>query len=135
MEAGLGRPEWDAERIGRFRQRQLEVETKHDDGALLRVKPLERAIEEIAIGDERGRIGDGRVIERCQLHLDDPPAPMPRGIDTGVHGEPVEPGIEPLRVAQPGQVSPGPHQRLLDRVSRELRVPKDESGGRVQSRE
>ena len=135
MEAGLGRPERDAERVGCFGQRQLEVETKDDDGALLRVKPLERAIEEITIGDERGRVGDRRVIERCQLHLDDPLAPMPRGIDTSVHGEPVEPGIEPLRVAQPGQVSPGPHQRLLDRVSRELRVPKDESGGRVQSRE
>ena len=135
MKAGLGRPEWDSERIGRFRQCQLEVETKDDDGALLRVKPLERAIEKVAIGDEGGGVGDGRVIERCQLHLDDPSAPMPRRIDAGMHGEPVEPGIEPLRVAQPGQISPGPHQRLLDRVSREFRVPEDESGGCVQSRE
>ena len=50
-------------------------------------------------------------------------------------GQSVEPGIEPVRVAQPGKVPPGEHHRLLDRVSRELRVPEDESGGRVQSRE
>ena len=52
-----------------------------------------------------------------------------------MNGQTVEPGIEPVRVAQPGQVPPGAHHRLLDRVARELRVPEDESGGRVQPRE
>ena len=52
-----------------------------------------------------------------------------------LHGESMEPGVEPVGVAQPRQVPPGPHQRLLDRVARELRVPEDESGGRVQPRD
>ena len=47
----------------------------------------------------------------------------------------MEPGIEPLRFAQPGQVAPGSHHGLLDSVARELPVPEDESGGRVQPRE
>jgi hypothetical protein len=32
--------------------------------------------------------------------------------------EPVEPGIEPIRVAQPGKALPGPNETLLDRVAR-----------------
>ena len=50
-------------------------------------------------------------------------------------GEPMQPGVEPVRVAKPGQVPPSLDQRLLDRVARELRVPEDESGRRVQPRE
>jgi len=36
--------------------------------------------------------------------------------------------------ARPGP-TPSPKRRLLDRVARELRVPEDQAGGRVQSRE
>ena len=35
----------------------------------------------------------------------------------------------------PSQVLPGPEHPLLDRVARELGVPEDEAGGRVQARE
>ena len=47
----------------------------------------------------------------------------------------MEPGVEPIRVAEARQVAPGPDQSLLDRVARELRVPKDEASCRVQPRE
>ena len=47
----------------------------------------------------------------------------------------MEPGFEPDRVAQPAQVPPCPEHRLLDRVARELRVPEDEPGSQVQTRE
>jgi uncharacterized protein len=47
----------------------------------------------------------------------------------------MEPGIEPVRIAETGQVAPGADQRFLDRVARELRVPEDEAGRRVQPRE
>ena len=53
----------------------------------------------------------------------DPAAPAPGEVDAGMHGEAVEPGVEPVRVAQPGQVPPGSDQRLLDGVARELRGP------------
>ena len=43
----------------------------------------------------------------------------------------MEPGVEPVGLAKPGQVTPRPHQRVLDRVARELRVPKDEARGRI----
>ena len=44
----------------------------------------------------------------------------------------MEPGIEPRRVAQTGQVAPGSDIRLLDGVSRELRVAEDEAGDSLQ---
>ena len=47
----------------------------------------------------------------------------------------MEPGVEPVRVAQARKVAPGSDERLLDRIARELRVPEDESGGRVQPRD
>ena len=44
----------------------------------------------------------------------------------------MEPGIEPVRITKSGQVPPGSHEGVLDRVARELRVPQDEARGRVQ---
>ena len=61
--------------------------------------------------------------------------PAARDVEAGVDGQAMEPGIEPVGVAQARQVSPCPEERLLDRVARELRVPEDEPGRRVQPRE
>ena len=44
-------------------------------------------------------------------------------------------GVEPLGIAKSGQVSPGVQQCVLDRVSRELAVPEDQSGRSVQPRD
>ena len=44
----------------------------------------------------------------------------------------MEPGVEPFRVAKPGEVLPGSDVSLLDRVTCELRVPEDQPGCRVQ---
>src|SRR5690242_12026606 len=47
----------------------------------------------------------------------------------------MQPGVEPLRVAETGHITPGPDGGLLDRVARELRVAEDQPGSRVQPRE
>ena len=61
------------------------------------------------------------------------PPPAPAGlVEAGVHEEAVEPGVEPVRVTKPGQVTPGSHQGVLDRIARELAVPQDEARGRVE---
>ena len=46
----------------------------------------------------------------------------------------MEPAVESARVAQCGQVAPAPHERVLDRVPREVVVPDDQAGRRVQPR-
>src|SRR5438093_12536346 len=50
-------------------------------------------------------------------------------------GQAVEPGVESVRVAQPGQIPPCSNEGILDRISRELAVPEDQSSGCVQPRE
>ena len=66
------------------------------------------------------------------LDLDRPPASPAGLVEAGVDEQAVEPGIEPVRITKPGQVTPGAHQGVLDRVARELGVPEDEARGRVQ---
>ena len=135
MEAGLDRPDGDAERCCRLRQRKCEEEAKDDHSTLLGLELRERMIEKVAIRDHRRGVGDGRMVEGCELHLDDAAASPSGLVEAGIHGESVEPGPEPVRVAQPGQVPPGSDHRILDGVARELRVPEDEPGSRIQARE
>ena len=61
--------------------------------------------------------------------------PAARDVEAGVDGQTVEPGIEPVGVAQDPEVPPGPEESILDRVSREFRVPEDQPGCRVQPRD
>ena len=47
----------------------------------------------------------------------------------------MEPGIEPSWIAQARKIAPGPDERFLDRVARELRGPENESSRGVQPRD
>ena len=60
---------------------------------------------------------------------------MAQEIETGIDGQAMQPGIEPVRVTQPGQVPPGSDERVLDRIARQFAVPLDQPGGRVQARD
>ena len=106
-----------------------------DDGAPLGIEPLQRTVELVAVGDRQRDVADERSVDRVELDLDDAPPPVTEEIKAGMHEEPVEPGVEPVRVAQPGKALPRPDKTLLDRVARELRVPKDQPGRRVQPRD
>ena len=75
------------------------------------------------------------AVDGVELDLDHPPASTTREIETGVDGQAVEPGIEPVGVTQPRQVAPGSDEGLLDRVAGQLRVAEDETGGAVQPRD
>ncbi len=70
-----------------------------------------------------------------QLDLDRTATPAAKAVDARANEETMEPGVEPIRVAQPREISPGADQRLLDRVSRELAIPEDESGGCIKPRD
>jgi hypothetical protein len=54
-------------------------------------------------------------------------------ISTGADDKPVQPGIEPLDVAQRRQVAPGSDQRFLGGVLGEIGVAQDEASGGIQS--
>ena len=56
----LAVPERDPQRRRDFWQRQVEVVMQDDDRSLLRSEPAEAALELVAIGERRRRVGDGR---------------------------------------------------------------------------
>ena len=99
------------------------------------VETPERHVEQLAIGDGRSVVADDRSVDRRQLDLDRLPTTAPQCVDARSHDEAPQPGFEPIGVAQGRQVSPGGDEALLDRVSRELVVPEDQSGCRVQPRD
>ena len=106
-----------------------------DDGAMPRIEMLEGSPEHLAVGDAAREVGRARHVDLIELDLDHPPSTTPGEIEAGIDGQAVEPRVEPVRVAEAREVAPGSDERLLDRIARELRVPEDESGGRVQPRD
>ena len=104
-----------------------------DHGPHLRLQPEEAAFELVAIRDERFDAGHRRRFEFGELDID-AMAPEPsRLIDAGVDEQPVEPGVEAIRVAQRGQHAPGPDERVLDGVLGLIGIPEDEPGGGIQA--
>ena len=85
----------------------------------------------IAIGELRRAIGLGRL-GRKDGDLGAPPPAVAPHVRAGPDDQPVQLGIEPLDVAQRGQIAPNPHQRLLGGILREFGVAQDEAGDRVQ---
>src|SRR4029078_7985750 len=90
--------------------------------------------EELPLGHVRRNAAAEGFGEGRELDFLHPTAPPACEIETRMDGQAVEPGVEPLRVAQPGQIAPGSDEGVLDRVSRELAIPEDQSGGGVQAR-
>ena len=108
---------------------------KDDDGALFRVQARERQVEEFAVGDERCDVGHRRSVDRQEFDLHRSSASTSQDVDAGTDDETSEPALEAIRIAKRGQVPPGSDETLLDRVSRELVVPEDQSGSRIQPRD
>src|SRR5690349_6536798 len=108
MEARLRRPNWDAKVARDVRERHPEEVMHHDDGAPFRIEPAQGVIELVAVHDGNRQVDVADGIERGQLHLDRTASTSTHQIEARIHDELSDPGIEPLRIAQPGKVSPGP---------------------------
>lgn len=135
MEAGFGRAKVEPEAHRYLRQRHPQVVVEHDDRAPIRREVLHCLVEKVAIDDVAAEVADDRRVIRHQLDLNRASLPTPGEIETRIDEQPMEPGVEPVRVAQRGQVPPGPDHRILDRVPREVVVPEDQSCGRIQARD
>ena len=71
----------------------------------------------------------------AHLDLDRTSASTPRLVEAGIHGQAMQPRLKAIRIAQAPEIAPGAEQGVLDRVARELRVPDDQAGRRVQPRD
>ena len=85
---------------------------------------------------DRGRrvpsCDQARVARTADADLRTPPSAMVPDIGTGPAEQPIEPGVEPLGVAQRRQVRPGSDECVLGGILREFGVAQDEASGRAQ---
>ena len=108
---------------------------EYDDGPELGFELPERVVDELPIRELGRFVSHGGHGDRRELDLDGSTLATSRHVETSIHGEPVQPWREPVRIAQPGQVSPCSHHRILDGVSREIAVPEDQPSCRIQPRD
>src|SRR6185369_7198588 len=82
----------------------------------------------------RRGVGDGgRVREIGDVDIEVMAPQTSDLVDAGIHQESTQPGVEPVRVAQRGQITPGTDERVLDGVRSAIRIPEHEPGGRVEA--
>ena len=106
-----------------------------DDRPTPLVELAHDVIDKRSLSDRIGEVGDGGLDDLEDLDFDGPPSPTAHLIEAGIDGKSVDPGVEPIGVAEAPQVAPGPEHGLLDGVARELAVSKDQASGRVQPRD
>ncbi len=135
MQAGLDGPDRDVERPRDLLEWHPQEVVERDDRTMRRVEVPEGPIEQVVLGEIVREVPRRGCIGRDELNLDRASTTVPSEVEAGIDGESVEPGVEPIRVAQARKVTPGSDERFLDRVSREIAIPEHQSGGRVQPRD
>ena len=125
---GARGPDRDSEDPRDLRQRVSVVVMEDDDGALFRSQPREGILELGSVHDGVGRIRSGFGSDRVNAEASVPAAGATRFHVAGVNDESMEPGLEPLGIAQRRQIPPGAEQRLLSRVLRPVAITEDPVG-------
>ena len=105
---------------------------EHDHSPLLGLQSTEPPLQLFPIGDGTGVVPD-RCIDRDGSHLLRPAPPLPALVCAGVDHQAVEPGIEPIRIAQRGKLLPRANESFLHRILRQPLVPEDQASDRVQA--
>ena len=133
--AGTSRSRSDRQGSRHLWQRHPQQVVQRDDRAMAGIQVPERLVHHLAVGQGAREVGRHRRVDGRDLDLDG--AVVADGAPRSRQAWTVSFWSQPsnvIGVTQARQVSPGPDERLLDRVARELRVPKDESSCRVQPR-
>jgi hypothetical protein len=128
VEAGLGGADGTADHLrDELEGIALEV-VKDEDRPLVNREPSERSSQRVPAGEGGARIG-ARIQQRigayrsapfgrarsCIRDRDEPDLTYaPDGMVGGMNEDRPEPGLEGIRIAEPREISPDEHERLLD---------------------
>jgi hypothetical protein len=133
VEAGTDRPRGKSEELGDLGRLVANEVAEDQDRPLVRLEPPEASIELVSIGDSAKLVRRGRIVDREHVQVADPLA-LPTGLgDADVGEEPMDPGVEPVRIAEARQVTPGDHQRFLQGILGSIDVTKDPMGDREEA--
>ena len=125
VQSGSDRARRDAEDLGdlgRGIAREV-VQGEHDP--LVGRQPPEPAFELVPVGDRQELVGRRRSVDRQHPKVGHA-TPFPaRLADADVDQELLEPRVEPVRIAERPQVTPGDHQRVLEGILGPIDVAED----------
>jgi len=128
VEARADRSDRDAQHLGDLGQVATLEMAENEQSSLLRSQASEAPLELISIGDVEEVVSGHGQIDRQGEKVRDPPA-FSLGLGkAGANDEAVEPRVEPIRITESGQVTPGDHQRFLDGILGLIDVAEDPLG-------
>ena len=107
--------------------------TKHEDGPLFGRQSPEPAFELVPVDHGQELIGSRRSVDRQHVQIGQMTALTHRRGQTGVDEETAHPRVEPVRIAELGQVTPGDHQRLLKGILGSVDIAEDAVRGREEA--
>ena len=89
----------------------------HDENRpLLGWQPPESAFELVPVGHRERVVRDSRSVDRQETDVRAPGAHSAGLAVAGMNQEPLQPGVEEIRISEPPQLAPGDHQRLLNGI-------------------
>ena len=133
MKTGSDRAPRHAEQFGNDGGLVSEVVAKNEDRTLIRLEPSECAIHDVAIDHASKLVARDVVVEVDDLELGVPAPVSACVLDAHVREHALEPEVEPVRIAEVRQVTPGDHQRVLQGILGPIDIPKNPSGDREQA--
>lgn len=125
METGARSTRRDAEDLRDLARCVPLVVMQDEDRPLIGRKTLEATFQLVAIGQRQQLIGRGRSVDGQDAEIGHATTLAGRVIDAFTDDDASEPGVETVRIAEPAQVSPGDHQRILQGILGPIDVAKD----------
>ncbi len=116
-----------------FRSPQADVVGQYEHGPMVDGQLKKGPFELIAIGESGDVVGIDRAIDVEDEHLWRTSTLRADVIAASADQDPMEPPIEALGFAQPGQIAPSADERFLDDVFRCIPIAEDAPRDRVQA--
>ena len=125
MESRAHRPTGHAEQFGDLGRGVAHEVVEHEEGPFVGRESPEGAVQLVAVGHAEEVIRGGWTVARQDVQVCDAATLARRLADAHVGQDTVEPAAEPVRIAEARQVTPGDHQRVLQRILGPVDVTKD----------
>ena len=132
MKTGSDRAAGNAEHLGDHGRLISEVVAKNQDRPLLRREPAEGTIDNVTVDDALELVGRRVTIDVEDLELGVPAPVAASVLDAHVREDALDPEVEPVRIAEVRQVTPGDHERVLQGILGPIDITKDPARDREQ---